>query len=113
MMLVGVLGVAVADPGMNQILVNAKCDGGAKYTFVINGEGDVGHVIGTNDLVNIKRYTVTYEDAQTGEFIGTQTVDNGQKIGLDSRLVSCVGKTTFNHWQLGDVTATFDFEALI
>lgn len=97
---------------MNEILVKAKCEGGAKYTFVIKGEGDVGHVTGTNDLVQIKRYTVTYVDARTGEFIGTQTVDNGKKAGLNGKLVSCVGTTTFNHWQLGDVTATFNFQAV-
>ena len=112
-MLVASVGVAAAEPGKNEVLVNTKCGGGAQYTFVIKGEGDVGHVIGTKDVVVIKKYTVTYVDANTGDFIGTQTVENGKKVGLGAKLVSCTGTATFNHWQLGDVTATFNYEALI
>jgi hypothetical protein len=112
-MLVASVGVAAAEPGKNEVLVNTKCGGGAQYTFVIKGEGDVGHVIGTKDVVVIKKYTVTYVDANTGDFIGTQTVENGKKVGLGGKLVNCTGTATFNHWQLGDVTATFNYEALI
>jgi hypothetical protein len=112
-MLVASSGVAKAEPGKNEVLVNTRCGGGAEYTFVIKGEGDVGHVTGTRDVVVIKRYTVTYADASTGNLIGTQTVSNGKKAGLDGRLVSCTGTAAFNHWQLGDVTATFDYEAMI
>jgi hypothetical protein len=113
MLLVASVGAAEAEPGKNEVLVNTQCGGGASYTFVIKGEGDVGHVTGTKDVVVIKRYTVTYSDANTGDFIGTQTVDNGRKVGLAGKLVHCTGTATFNHWQLGDVTATFDYEALI
>jgi hypothetical protein len=112
-MLAASVGVAAAEPGKNEVLVNTQCGGGSQYTFVIKGEGDVGHVTGTKDVVVIKSYTVTYEDANTGQHIGTQTVDNGKKLGLGGRLVSCTGTATFNHWQLGDVTATFNYEALI
>ena len=113
MMLAGTLGIAVAEPGKNQIRVLSTCDNGAQYDSVIKGEGDIGHIEGTNDLVVIKRYTVSYVDATTGEPIATNTVDNGQKTGVAKSLVQCTGVTTFNHWQLGDVTATFDFEAFI
>lgn len=110
-MLAGTLGTASAQPGKNRVFVDAACEDGTSLHFYLNGEGNVGHVEGSNERVVVKSYTVHYADANTGEPLGTQTVDNGKKKGLQDRLVRCVGQTTLQHVDLGDVIATFDFRA--
>jgi hypothetical protein len=106
-------GTAAAEPGMNQILVPAECDNGEEYTFVVNGEGNVGHLLGSNSNFVVKRYEVSYFAPKSKEPLMTDTYDSGLKTGLEGELVTCTGETTIDHWQLGKVRAVFEFQGFL
>lgn len=106
-------GVASAEPHKNQIILPASCDNGRNYTLVLNGEGNAGHVLGSNNNVIPVKYTVTYLNAENQEPIATYRYDNGKKTGLEGKLVSCSGTTEFEDWKMGRVVSIFEFEALV
>ena len=105
---------AAAEPQKNQILLPASCDNGQEYRFVINGMSKVGQILGSNNNIVIKRFTVTYfEPPPSGAFIAADTFDQGTKVGLQGDLINCTGSTTTELQGLGRVTAVFEFEGVI
>ena len=105
--------VAAAEPQKNKVLVEASCDNGQKYAFVLNGEGNAGHIEGSTSNIIPVRYTVTYLDAETEEQVANYTFDQGEKKGMEGDLISCTGRTTFDDWRMGEVVSVFDFQALL
>ncbi len=100
-------GIASAEPQKNQVLVkDAECNNGKQYTFVLNGEGNSGHVLQSTSNIITVRYEVEYYDPD-GNLIGSDEFDKGKKTG--QRLIHCEGVAELVHWQLGPVTAVFDF----
>jgi hypothetical protein len=43
--------------------------------------------------------------------VASDSFYQGEKTG--QQLIHCEGKTTLDHWQLGTVTAVFDFEGFV
>jgi len=111
MLLAGGIETAAAEPQKNQIEVPVKCDNGEKYTFVINGEGNAGHLTESTSNLVIKSYTVTYITG-TGERI-TDTFDQSNANGLQGDLITCTGRTRVELFGLGEVTAIFEFQAFV
>jgi hypothetical protein len=103
-------GIASAEPQMNQVLVkNAECSDGNKYSFVLNGEGNSGHVLQSTSNVITTHYTVEYYS--DGTLVATDSFSQGKKTG--QQLIHCEGEATLVHWQLGPVTAVFDFDGFV
>ncbi len=104
---------AAAEPQKNQILLPVKCDNRQSYTFVINGMSKVGQIIGSNNNIVIKSFTVTYfEPPPSGAFILEETFDQGNKEGLQRDLINCKGITETELQGLGRVTADFEFQGV-
>jgi hypothetical protein len=104
---------AAAEPQKNQILLPATCDNRQSYTFVINGMSKVGQIIGSNNNIVIKSFTVTYfEPPPSGAFILEETFDQGNKEGLQRDLINCTGITETELQGLGRVTADFEFQGV-
>ena len=110
-----------AEPQKNQIVVEAMCENGQSYTFVINGMSKTGHVVESTDVnvsnvenVVVKQFTVEYYD-QNGGLVGEDEFESGKALdqGLQSDLIECDGETTTELQGLGLVTATYDFQAFI
>ena len=54
-------GPVAAQPGKNQIEVTTdQCSNGKTYTFVLNGESNVGQIEGTTSNVIVVRSEVTF-----------------------------------------------------
>jgi len=115
------VGTATAKPQTelqkNQIEIKASCttDGQSftSYTFVINGMSKVGQIIGSNNNIVIKSFTVTYfEPPPSGAFILEETFDQGNKEGLQRDLINCTGITETELQGLGRVTADFEFQGV-
>jgi hypothetical protein len=107
------VGTVSAEPHKNQIVIeDATCttdDGqSSTYTFVINGMGKVGQIVGSNGNIVVKSFTVTYFDPD-GNLIGGGTFGQGNKKGLQENLIVCDGSTTTELQGLGVVTAVFEF----
>lgn len=105
-------GVAAAEPAKNQVTVPAMCDDGKRHTFVLNDEGNSGHVLQSTSNVITVWYEVTYVDPD-GDPMATDSFDRGNKAGLEGAMISCHGETTLDHWQLGTVKAVFDFGGFV
>jgi hypothetical protein len=105
---------AAAELQKNQILLPVKCDNHQKYEFVINGMSKVGKILGSNDNIVIKSFTVTYfEPPPSRAFIDEDTFDQGTREGLQGDLISCTGSTTTELQGLGLVTAVFEFQGVV
>jgi hypothetical protein len=117
-----VSGIALAaEPHKNQIVVEAMCDNGQSYTFVINGMSKTGHVTDSTDVdvpnvrnVVVKQFTVEYFDIRSGEKVGSDEFDSGKKEGLQGDLIFCNGVIEETELQgLGRVRAVYDFWAFV
>ncbi len=109
-----------AEPQKNQIVVEASCDNGQSYTFVINGMSKTGHVTSSTDAtvsnvsnVVVKQFTVLY--FQKGTLVGSDEFESGKALeqGLEGDLIECDGVTTTELQGLGLVTAIYDFQAFV
>jgi len=117
------IGLATAEPQKNQIVVEAMCDKGQSYTFVINGMSKTGHVVPNNTEVDVpkvrnvnvvvKQFTVEYFDIPSGTPVGSDVYDAGNKVGLQGDLISCSGTTTTELQGIGPVRAVFVFQAFV
>jgi len=107
------IGTAVAEPQKNQILVpGATCDDGVDRTFVINGEGNVGHINGSTD--NIIIATSSFKFLAPDREIPPVIVDNGKKEGLKGDLIRCEGEVPdIELFRLGKVTVVYEFEGFV
>lgn len=103
-------GVAAAEPAKNQVMASATCDDGRQYTFVLNGESNAGQLLDSTGNLITARYAVDYFD-QDGNLVASDSFNQGTKKG--QRLISCHGETTFEHWQLGTVTAVLEFQGFV
>lgn len=119
---VGGLGTAAADPLKNYRLLvpDVSCEGsGEKFTFVINGEGVAGHIIGSkSNIMPVKdKATYTYLDQvdENGNSLPPVTVydqlGKGKKNGLQRDLKTCKGSVEYEDPELGTVKADFEIEA--
>ena len=118
LLLVGYVGTAGADPlNNNRLQIPASCkEDGEQFTFVINGEGVAGHIIGSTSNIQPVKDTVTYtyKDPTTGKRVRETVIDslgNGNKTGLQSVLKQCSGTVSYEDPELGLVTADFDILA--
>jgi hypothetical protein len=116
------IGLATAEPQKNQIVVEAMCDNGQSYTFVINGMSKTGHVVPNNTGVDVpkvrnvnvvvKQFTVEYFD-EDGNRVGGDEYGNNKVLNGD--LIQCSGITPepIVLQGLGAVTAEYEFQAFI
>ncbi len=118
LLLAGYVGTAGADPlNNNRLQITASCkEDGEQFTFVINGEGVAGHIIGSTSNIQPVEDTVTYtfEDPTTGKRVQETVIDSlgrGEKRGLQSDLKRCGGTVSYEDPELGPVTAEFDILA--
>ena len=118
LLLAGYVGTAGADPLINNRLqIPASCkEDGEQFTFVINGEGIAGHIIGsTSNIQPVEdMVTYTYKDPTTGKRVKETVIDSlgrGEKTGLQSDLKRCSGTVSYEDPELGPVTADFDILA--
>ena len=118
LLLAGYVGTAGADPlNNNRLQIPASCkEDGEDFTFVINGEGVAGHIIGSTSNIHPVEDTVTYtyKDPTTGKRVKETVIDSlgsGKKTGLQSDLKRCSGTATYEDPELGLVTADFDILA--
>ena len=118
LLLAGYVGSAGADPlNNNRLQIPASCkEDGEQFTFVINGEGVAGHIIGSTSNIQPVKDTVTYtyKDPTTGKLVKETVIDslgNGNKTGLQSDLKRCSGMVSYEDPELGLVTADFDILA--
>jgi hypothetical protein len=118
LLLAGYVGTAGADPlNNNRLLILASCEeDGEEFTFVINGEGVAGHIIGSTSSIHPVEDTVTYryKDPTTGKRVKETVIDSlgsGKKTGLQSDLKQCSGTVSYEDPELGPVTADFDILA--
>lgn len=114
------IGTAVAEPQKNQILVpGARCNDGEQRTFVINGEGNVGHINeSTEKNIIIATSSFTFfapEDEERTEPIADPViVNNGKKKGLQGDLIRCWGEVPdIELFRLGKVTVVYDFQGFV
>jgi hypothetical protein len=119
------IGLAAAEPQKNQIVVKTEpcIPNSQTYTFVINGMSKTGHVVpnntevdvpkGRNVNVVVKQFTVEYFAIPSGEKVGSDVYDAGNKVGLQDDLIQCSGTTQTVLQGLGPVTAIFDFQAFV
>jgi hypothetical protein len=118
LILAGYVGTAGADPlTNNRLQIPATCkEDGEQFTFVINGEGIAGHIIGSTSNIQPVEDTVTYtyKDSTTGKRVKETVIDSlgkGEKTGLQSDLKRCSGTVSYEDPELGLVTADFDILA--
>lgn len=118
LLLAGYVGTASADPLNNyRLQIPASCEeAGEQFTFVINGEGVAGHIIGSTINIHPVEDTVTYTyvDPTTGKRVKETVIDSlgsGEKTGLQSDLKRCSGTVSYEDPELGLVTANFDILA--
>lgn len=118
LLLAGYVGTASADPLNNyRLQIPASCEeAGEQFTFVINGEGIAGHIIGSTINIHPVEDTVTYTyvDPTTGKRVKETVIDSlgkGEKRGLQSDLKRCGGTVSYEDPELGLVTANFDILA--
>ena len=118
LLLAGYVGAVGADPlNNNRLEITAYCkEDGEQVTFVINGEGIAGHIIGSTSNIQPVEDTVTYtyRDPTTGKRVKVTLIDSlgsGEKTGLQSDLKRCSGTVTYEDPELGLVTADFDILA--
>ena len=118
LLLAGYVGMASADPlNNNRLQIPASCkEDGEDFTFVINGEGIAGHIIGSTSNIHPVEDTVTYtyKDPTTGKRVKETVIDSlgsGEKTGLQSDLKRCSGTVSYEDPELGPVTADFDILA--
>jgi len=118
LLLAGYVGTADADPlNNNRLQIPASCkEDGEQFTFVINGEGVAGHMIGSTSNIKPVEDTVTYtyKDPTTGKRVKETVIDSlgsGDKTGLQSDLRRCSGSVSYEDPELGPVTADFDILA--
>ena len=118
LLLAGYAGTASADPlNNNRLQIPASCqEAGEDFTFVINGEGVAGHIIGSTSNIHPVEDTVTYtyKDPTTGKRVKETVIDSlgsGEKTGLQSDLKRCSGTVSYEDPELGPVTADFDILA--
>ena len=111
-------GTAGADPlNNNRLQIPASCEeDGEQFTFVINGEGIAGHIIGSTSNIQPVEDTVTYtyKDPTTGKRVTETVVDSlgsGEKTGLQSDLKRCSGTVSYEDPELELVTADFEILA--
>ncbi len=102
-------GAAIAEPGKNQIEAEtSSCSNGENYAFVINAMGKAWQLEGTNSNLIVKRYTLSYYDPVTGEFIGSDTYGKSR-----DGLISCTGEVTTELVGIGQVRVVAEFEAFL
>lgn len=106
-------GTAAAEPHKNQVPVVASCDNGKNYTFVLNAQGNSGHIAGSKSNIIIKSYVATYTNADTGETLFVDTYNSGNKRGQQRDLISCSGVTTYVDNVFGEVTVIFEFQGFV
>lgn len=107
-------GTAVAEPGKNRIAAEtSSCSNGQNYAFVINGMGKAWQITGSNNNLIVKRYTLSYFDPDSGEFLGSDTYGGGKKNGQKGDLISCVGETTTDLVGIGTVRVVAGFDAFV
>jgi hypothetical protein len=118
LLLAGYVGTASADPLKNNRLeIPASCkEDGEDFTFVINGQGIAGHIIGSTSNIQPVEDTVTYtyRDPTTRKRVKETVIDSlgsGEKTGLQSDLKRCSGTVSYEDPELGPVTADFDILA--
>jgi hypothetical protein len=118
LLLAGYVGTAGADPlNNNRLQIPASCkEDGEQFTFVINGEGVAGHMIGSTSNIKPVEDTVTYtyKHPTTGKRVKETVIDSlgsGDKTGLQSDLRRCSGSVSYEDPELGPVTADFDILA--
>jgi hypothetical protein len=118
LLLAGYVGTASADPlNNNRLQIPATCkEAGEQFTFVINGEGVAGHIVGSTINIHPVEDTVTYTymDPTTGKRVKETVIDSlgsGEKTGLQSDLTRCSGTVSYEDPELGLVTANFDILA--
>jgi hypothetical protein len=118
LLLAGYVGTVGADPlNNNRLEIPAYCkEAGEQFTFVINGEGIAGHIIGSTSNIQPVEDTVTYtyRDPTTGKRVKETLIDSlgsGEKAGLQSDLTRCSGTVSYEDPELGLVTADFDILA--
>jgi hypothetical protein len=111
-------GATGADPlNNNRLQIPASCkETGEQFTFVINGEGIAGHIIGSTSNIQPVEDTVTYtyKDPTTGKRVKETVIDSlgsGEKTGLQSDLQLCSGTVSYEDPELGLVTADFEILA--
>jgi hypothetical protein len=110
------IGLAAAEPQKNQIVVDASCDNGQSYTFVINGMSKTGDVKESTGNVVVKQYTVKYYDGKIKDenLVGSDTFEFGNKKVLNGDLIQCSGVAEDIDVQgLGTVTAIYEFQAFV
>ncbi len=110
-----------AEPKKNQIVVEAMCENGQSYTFVINGMSKTGDVVDSTNNVVVKQYTVVYYEFPSGTFLGRDEYGNkkyydedGNQV-LQDDLIHCEGETKdpIELQGLGLVTAEYEFQAFV
>jgi hypothetical protein len=107
----GTIGSAAADLQKNQIKVDASCNNGQNYTFVINGMSKTGDVVASTKNVVVKRYTVDYF-SKDGTLVGSD--EYGKKEASEGGdLISCNGTADPVLQGLGPVRAIYDFLAFV
>ena len=115
------IGVAAAEPQMNQIVVNADCLNGQEYTFVINGMSKTGQVTDSTYVTSnvvVKQFTVTYFDEKRNQ-VGSDAYSNPgfatDENNANGDLIQCSGITPepIVLQGLGAVTAEFQFQAFV
>jgi hypothetical protein len=118
LLLAGYVGTAGADPlNNNRLQIPASCkEDGEQFTFVVNGEGIAGHIIGSTSNIKPVEDTVTYtyKDPTTRKRVKETVIDSlgsGDKTGLQSDLRRCSGSVSYEDPELGPVTAEFDILA--
>ena len=105
-------GTAAAEPHKNQVRVQASCDNGKNYTFVLNAQGNSGKIVGSKSNIIIKSYVATYTNVDTGQTF-VDTYDSGNKYGQQRDLISCTGETTYVDNVFGEVNVVFQFEGFV
>ena len=116
LLLAGYVGTAGADPlNNNRLQIPASCkEDGEQFTFVINGEGVAGHIIGSTSNIQPVQDTVTYtyKDPTTGKRVKETVIDSlgSGEDGLQSDLTRCSGTVSYEDPN-GPVTADFDILA--
>jgi hypothetical protein len=118
LLLADYVGTAGADPlNNNRLQIPASCkEDGEQFTFVVNGEGIAGHIIGSTSNIKPVEDTVTYtyKDPTTRKRVKETVIDSlgsGDKTGLQSDLRRCSGSVSYEDPELGPVTAEFDILA--
>jgi len=81
-------GIAAADPinSKNAEVIPITCSNGQTYTIVVAG-GIPGHIVGSTR--NIIPVTFTVIDPETGEELVSESIGQGNRVGLQDDLITC------------------------